>query len=156
HGSHEHGEPEHIEHEYVEAEHVEEEVLSAAAHGESVAQTPAVIEDDAILLPGETRAPRIGGPAAPREDFPRDSARIGGNPRSRFQRPFRSGGRDRARSGRPDSRGGRPDRGGRPGGPRFGRRGPGGARHNRGYKGRDSGASRRPQLLSDIEYHGKT
>jgi len=150
HGSHEHGEPEHIEHEYVEAEHVEEEVLSAAAHGESVAQTPAVIEDDAILLPGETRAPRIGGPAAPREDFPRDSARIGGNPRSRFQRPFRSGGRDRGRSGRPDSRGGRPDRGGRPGGPRFERRGPGGPRHNRGYQGGHSGPSRRPQLISEM------
>jgi len=150
HGSHEHGEQEHVEHEYVEAEHVEEEVLSAAAHSESVAQTPAVIEDDAILLPGETRAPRIGGPAAPREDFPRDSARIGGNPRSRFQRPFRSGGRDRGRSGRPDSRGGRPDRGGRPGGPRFERRGPGGPRHNRGYQGGHSGPSRRPQLISEM------
>src|SRR5438132_8425183 len=150
HGSHEHGEPEHVEHEYVEAEHVEEEVLSAAAHGESVAQTPAVIEDDAILLPGETRGPRIGGSAAPREDFPRDSARIGGNPRSRFQRPCRSGGRDRARSGRPDSRGGRPDRGGRPGGPRFERRGPGGPRHNRGYQGGRSGPSRRPQLISEM------
>src|SRR5438309_6462793 len=150
HGSHEHGEQEHVEHEYVEAEHVEEEVLSAAAHSESVAQTPAVIEDDAILPPGETRAPRIGGPAAPREDFPRDSARIGGNPRSRFQRPFRSGGRDRGRSGRPDSRGGRPDRGGRPGGPRFERRGPGGPRHNRGYQGGHSGPSRRPQLISEM------
>src|SRR5207245_734324 len=149
HGSHEHGEQEHVEHEYVEAEHVEEEALSVAP-GESVAQTPAVIEDDAILLPGETRAPRIGGPAAPREDFPRDSARIGGNPRSRFQRPFRSGGRDRGRSGRPDSRGGRPDRGGRPGGPRFERRGPGGPRHNRGYQGGHSGPSRRPQLISEM------
>src|SRR5207249_10815406 len=144
HGSHEHGEPEHIEHEYVEAEHVEEEVLSAAAHGESVAQTPAVIEDDAILLPGETRAPRIGGPAAPREDFPRDSARIGGDPRSRFQRPFRSGGHDRGHGGRPDRRGG--DRGGRP---RFERRGPGGPRHDRGHHGY-SGPSRRPQLISEM------
>src|SRR5205823_4228938 len=62
HGSHEHGEQEHIEHEYVEAEHVEEEVLSAAAHGESLAQTPAVIEDDAIPLPGETRAPALEAP----------------------------------------------------------------------------------------------
>src|SRR5205807_9670680 len=53
---------------------------------------------------------RIGGPAAHPEDFPRDSGRIGGNPRSRFQRPFRSGGRDRGRGGRPDGRGGHPDR----------------------------------------------
>ncbi len=150
HGAQQHSEPEHLEHEYVEAEHVEEEVLSAA-HGESVAETPAVIEDDVILLPGETRAPRIGGPAAPREDFPRDSARIGGNPRSRFQRPFRSGGRDHGRGGRPDSRGGRPDRGGRPGGgPRFEHRGPGGPRHNRGYQGGHSGPSRRPQLISEM------
>jgi len=150
HGSPEHGEQEHGEHEYVEAEHVEEEVLSAAP-GESVAETPAVAEDNVILLPGETRAPRVGGPAAPREDFPRDSARIGGNPRSRFQRPFRSGGRDRGRGGRPDSRGGRPDRGGRPGGgPRFERRGPGGPRHNRGYQGGHSGPSRRPQLISEM------
>jgi ribonuclease G len=149
HGSHEHGEQGHVEHEYVEAEHVEEEVLSAAPR-ESVAEISPVIEDDVILLPGETRASRIGGPAAPREDFPRDSARIGGNPRSRFQRPFRSGGRDRGRGGRPDSRGGRPDRGGRPGGgPRFERR-PGGPRHNRGYQGGHSGPSRRPQLISEM------
>ena len=104
HGTHEHGEQEQVEHEYVEAEHAEEEVLSAAPGG-SVAEIPAVIEDDVILLPGETRAPRIGGPAAHPEDFPRDSGRIGGNPRSRFQRPFRSGGRDRGRGGRPDGRG---------------------------------------------------
>jgi ribonuclease G len=114
-----------------------------------------------ILLPGETRAPRVGGPSAPREDFPRDSARIGGNPRSRFQRPFRSGGRDRgrdsrggrpdSRGGRPDGRGSRPDRGGRPtsGGPRFERR-PSGPRHDRGYQGGRSGPSRRPQLISEM------
>ncbi len=152
HGTHEHGEHEHVEHEHIEIEHVEEEVISAAP-GEPVAEGAAAIEDDVILLPGETRAPRVGGPAAPREDFPRDSARIGGNPRSRFQRPFRSGGRDRgrdSRGGRPDSRGGRPDRSGRPSsGPRFERR-PGGPRQDRGYQGGRSGPSRRPQLISEM------
>jgi Rne/Rng family ribonuclease len=164
HGGHEHDEPEpaeqdDVETEHVEAEHLEEEVISAAP-GESAAESAAVIEEDLILLPGETRAPRVGGPSAPREDFPRDSARIGGNPRSRFQRPFRSGGRDRGRDsrggrpdgrgGRPDSRGGRPDRGGRPGGgPRFERR-PSGPRQDRGYQGGRSGPSRRPQLISEM------
>ncbi len=152
HGAHEHGEHEHVEHEHIEIEHVEEEVISAAP-GEPVAEGAAAIEDDVILLPGETRAPRVGSPAAPREDFPRDSARIGGNPRSRFQRPFRSGGRDRgrdSRGGRPDSRGGRPDRSGRPSsGPRFERR-PGGPRQDRGYQGGRSGPSRRPQLISEM------
>jgi ribonuclease G len=156
HESDEHDTVEHGHDEPLEAEHVhaESEVI-AASSGEHVAEAP-IIEEDVILLPGETRAPRTGGPAAPREDFPRDSARIGGNPRSRFQRPFRSGGRDRgrdSRGGRPDSRGGRPDRGGRPsGGPRFERRpsGPGGPRHNRGYQGGHSGPSRRPQLISEM------
>jgi len=154
HGEHEHGEHEHVEHEHAEIEHVEEEVISAAP-GQPAVEGTAAVEEDAILLPGETRAPRVGGPAAPREDFPRDSARIGGNPRSRFQRPFRSGGRDRgrdSRGGRPDSRGGRPDsRGGRPssGGPRFERR-PGGPRQDRGYQGGRSGPSRRPQLISEM------
>jgi Rne/Rng family ribonuclease len=128
----------------VEESHPEHELIEASA-GESVAER-AIVEDDSILLPGETRAPRIGGPSAPREDFPRDSARIGGNPRSRFQRPFRGGGRDRGgRGGRPDRRGG--DRGGRP---RFERRGPGGPRHDRGYQGGHSGPSRRPQLISEM------
>jgi Rne/Rng family ribonuclease len=165
HGEHEHDELEpaeqdDVETDHVEAEHLDEEVISAAP-GESVAEGAAVIEEDLILLPGETRAPRVGGPSARREDFPRDSARIGGNPRSRFQRPFRTGGRDRGRDsrggrpdgrgGRPDSRSGRPDRGGRPGGgPRFDRRGPGGPRHNRGYQGGHSGPSRRPQLISEM------
>jgi Rne/Rng family ribonuclease len=147
------------EHLDIEHAHSETEVLAASA-GEPVAEA-AIIEDDVILLPGETRSPRIGGPSAPREDFPRDSARIGGNPRSRFQRPFRSGGRDRgrdnrggrpdSRGGRPDSRGSRPDRGGRPssGGPRFERR-PGGPRQDRGYQGGHSGPSRRPQLISEM------
>jgi ribonuclease G len=134
------GESDQVVPEHQEADVIE---ISAAAH----AAEPAVLEDDVILLPGETRAPRIGGPSAPREDFPRDSARIGGNPRARFQRPQR-GGRDRGRGGRPDSRGGRPDRGGRPG-PRFERRGPGGPRHDRGHRSH-SGPPRRPQLISEM------
>ncbi len=149
----EHGENEHVDDVHAEIGHVEEGVISLAP-GEPVVQSAAAQEDDMILLPGETRAPRVGGSAAPREDFPRDSARIGGNPRSRFQRPFRSGGRDRghdSRGGRPDSRGSRPDRGGRPssGGPRFERR-PAGPRHDRGYQGGHSGSSRRPQLISEM------
>jgi Rne/Rng family ribonuclease len=167
HGEHhnaEHGHAEHVTEEQeteerghaepLEAEHVhaESEVI-AASTGEHAAEA-AVIEEDVILLPGETRAPRAGGPAAPREDFPRDSARIGSSPRSRFQRPFRSGGRDRGRDtrgGRPDTRGGRPDRSGRPsGGPRFERRPSGGPRQNRGYQGGHSGPSRRPQLISEM------
>jgi Rne/Rng family ribonuclease len=127
---------------------------SAAAH---------IVEDDIILLPGETRAPRsAAGASAPREEFPRDSARVGGNPRQRFQRPFRSGGRDRgrdnrggrpdSRGGRPDNRGGRPERSGRPG-QRFERRpsGPAGPRHDRGHQGgHHPGSSRRPQLISEM------
>ncbi|HXJ03483.1 MAG TPA: Rne/Rng family ribonuclease [Candidatus Acidoferrum sp.] len=134
--------------EHIVLEHAEMEAVEAPA-GEIVPEAVHV-EDDVILLPGETRAPRIGGPAAPREDFPRDSARIGGNPRARFQRPQR-GGRDRGRSGRPDSRGGRPDRGGRPSGPRFERRpsGPGGPRQDRGRRS-FSGPPRRPQLISEM------
>src|SRR6266850_3230985 len=68
-------------HEAVQPERIE-------ATGTESAPAPAVAEDDSILLPGETRAPRSGAPE-PRPDFPRDSARIGGNPRARFQRPFR-------------------------------------------------------------------
>jgi Rne/Rng family ribonuclease len=151
HGEHEHGDHEHT-HEHAEAELIE-------AHAGETAAGPAAIEDDVILLPGETRAPRVGGASAPREDFPRDSARIGsGNPRSRFQRPQRGGrDRDRGRGGRPDSRGGRPDRGGDRGGrssssgPRFERRpsGPGGPRHDHGHR-RHSGPPRRPQLISEM------
>ncbi len=158
------GEHEQTEHEQAEMEHAEtepvEEGVIAASPDEPVAEAAAAIEDDTILLPGETRAPRVGGPSAPREDFPRDSARIGGSPHSRFQRPFRSGGRDRgrdnrggrpdSRGGRPDSRGGRPDRGGRPSsGPRFERR-PSGPRNDRGFQGGHSGPSRRPQLISEM------
>jgi len=130
----------HDAHEETGHDHVE-------ATGSESAPAPAVPEDDAILLPGETRAPRSGAPE-PRQDFPRDSARISNNPRARFQRPFRSGGRDRDNRGR-DNRGGggRPDRrGGRPGGgPRFERRPSGGPRHH-GH----SGPSRRPQLISEM------
>ena len=134
--------------EHIVLEHAETEVVEVPAN--EIAAAPIVMEDDVILLPGETRAPRVGGPVAPREDFPRDSARIGGNPRARFQRPQR-GGSDRGRGGRPDSRGGRPDRGGRPGGPRFERRpsGPGGPRHDRGRRS-FSGPPRRPQLISEM------
>ncbi|HYL64630.1 MAG TPA: Rne/Rng family ribonuclease [Candidatus Methylomirabilis sp.] len=122
-----------------EAHENSEAELIAASSNEPLTEAPA-LEDDVLLLPGETRSPRIAG--APREDFPRDSARIGGNPRARFQRPQR-GGRDRDRG-----RGGR-DRGGRPGGHRFERRGPGGGpRHERHH--RFSGPPRRPQLISEM------
>jgi Rne/Rng family ribonuclease len=140
--THGHHDVEQHDHE-AELVHAVSDLLSASS-GAPISEA-AIIEEDVILLPGETRALRTGG-TAPREDFPRDSARIGGNPRSRFQRHFRSGGRDRGR----DSRGGRPDRGGRPSGPRFERRGPGGPRHNRGYQGGHSSAPRRPQLISEM------
>jgi ribonuclease G len=119
----------------VEQVHSEAEVIAASA-GEGVVEA-SVSEDAEFLLPGETRAPRTsGGPSRSREDYPRDSARIGGNPRSRFQRPFR--GRDRG--GRPDRRGGDRGRG------RFERRGPGGRHHDH----RGHSAPRRPQLISEM------
>ncbi len=139
---------------------VSEQTDSFAASTESGA-AEAIIEDDVILLPGETRAPR--NPSAPREEFVRrDSARIGSNPRSRFQRPQR-GGRDRDR-GRGGDRGGRPDRG--RGGDRGGRgrfeprRSSGGSApshggHQRSHQGGHShghghAPSRRPQLISEM------
>ena len=142
---HEHGDSVH-EHETIEA-----------ASGEQAVQ-PAVIEDDVILLPGETRSPRSA--SAPRENFPpRDSARIGGNPRSRFQRPFRggSGGRDRGRDNRGGDRGGRPSgppRGGRPGG-RFERRpsGPGGPRHDRDSNSRRFKVRMFTEMLAGAQNH---
>jgi Rne/Rng family ribonuclease len=105
------------------------------------------IGEDIVLLPGETRSRTPGQPQEPLGEFPRQSARVGGNPRSRFQRPFRSGGRDRGRSGRPD-RGG--DRGRGRG--RFERRGPGGGhQQHRGHHGHPGhGHSRRPQLISEM------
>jgi ribonuclease G len=114
---------------------IERETVEAAAA--SPTSEPARVQEDEFLLPGETRSPHSG----PREEFPRDSARIGGNPRQRFQRPYRSGGRDRDRG-----RGGRPDRRGGRGGPRFERR-PG---QQRGHYGGHSGPSRRPQLISEM------
>ncbi len=129
------------EHFEVEQVHSETEGI-AASSGEPI--VPGAPSDDFdVLLPGETRAPRTGsGPSAPREDFPRDSARIGGNPRSRFQRPFRGPSRGPSHG---HDRGGRPDRrGGDRGRSRFERRGPGG-RHDRGHS-----APRRPQLISEM------
>src|SRR5690242_7099684 len=121
----------------IEMESQETEPESAAS-AETI-EAPAAQEEE-VLLPGETRAPRTGG-YQPRQDFqafpPRDSARIGGNPRSRFQRPSR-GGRDRGRGGRPDRRGGDRGRG------RFERRGHGHHRHGHG------GPPRRPQLISEM------
>jgi ribonuclease G len=128
-----------FDHATSQEDHAEAEHTSAAS-GE-FAQPASAIPDDAILLPGETRAPHA--PGAPREEF-RDSARIGGNPRARFQRPQR-GGRDRGDRGPR----GRHDRGGRPGGHRFERRGPGGPRHDRHHRGH-SGPPRRPQLISEM------
>jgi ribonuclease G len=127
--------------------HEEPEHEPIEATGTESAPAPVVAEDDSILLPGETRSPRSGAPE-PRPDFPRDSARIGGNPRARFQRPYRSGGRDRDNRGRDNRGGGRPDRrGGRPGGgPRFERRPGGPHRQHSGH----SGPSRRPQLISEM------
>jgi Rne/Rng family ribonuclease len=109
-----------------------------------------VIEEEVVLLPGETRSPR--DPNAPREEFiRRDSARIGSDPRSRFQRPHR-GGRDRG--GRHDRR----DRGDRGGRGRFDRRGGGRDHghgghhgHHRGHHGGHGHApQRRPQLISEM------
>jgi len=147
--THEH----HDIHEHGDGVHDRENELIEASSGAQAAPS-APIEDDVILLPGETRSPRSA--SAPRDDFaPRESARIGsGNPRSRFQRPFRGGGRDRGRDNRGGDRGGRPggpSRGGRPSG-RFERRpsGPGGPRHDRGYQGGRSGPPRRPQLISEM------
>jgi ribonuclease G len=145
------------EHSEAGATSEQSENLSIAADGGT---SETVLEDDVVLLPGETRAPR--NPGAPREEFVRrDSARIGSNPRSRFQRPQR-GGRDRDR-GRGD-RGGRPDRG--RGGDRGGRgrfeprRSSGGSApshggHHRSYQGGHGHShghtpQRRPQLISEM------
>src|SRR4029077_20656988 len=109
-----------------------ESYASLSAQGET---TESIIEEDVVLLPGETRTPR--DPNAPREEFiRRDSARIGSNPRSRFQRPQRGGrdrGGDRGGRGRFDRPRGRDrgsdrgsDRGPDRGRGRFERRGGGG------------------------------
>jgi ribonuclease G len=138
-------------------EHVAAETISAAVAADGTT-VEAIVEDDTVLLPGETRGPR--NPSAPREDF----ARIGINPRSRFQRPQR-GGRDRGgdrggfrgRGGRPDGRSDRPhrsgdrdrggDRGPDRGRGRFERRG--GHGPHRGHHGGHA-PSRRPQLISEM------
>jgi Rne/Rng family ribonuclease len=123
--------------EVAEPEQLEAEVIEASS-SERLSEPP-IVEEEIGLLPGETRAPRSSSPST-REEYPRDSARIGSSPRSRFQRPNR-GGRDRGR----DNRGGRPDR--RGGRPRFERRGPGGPhRHHGGH----AGPPRRPQLISEM------
>jgi Rne/Rng family ribonuclease len=120
-------------------EHVEREASSISADG-TVPETAA--EEDMILLPGETRAPRDAN--APRPEFERrDSARIASNPRSRFQRPQR-GGRDRGRGGRHDRR----DRGGDRGRGHFERRG--GHGHHRGHFSGGHAPQRRPQLISEM------
>jgi len=108
--------------------------------------------EDAFLLPGETRSPHSGTES--QGEFPRQSARVGGNPRSRFQRPFR-GGRDRNDRGDRGARGGRPDRGGDRGRGRgrFERRGPGGGHrphHGHGHHGHGHHGPRRPQLISEM------
>jgi Rne/Rng family ribonuclease len=132
-----------------------ESYASISAQGDS---TESVVEEDVILLPGETRTPR--DPNAPREDFiRRDSARIGSNPRSRFQRPQRGGrdrGGDRGGRGRFDRPRGRDrDRGGERGPDRgrgrFERRSGGGHSHgpHRGHQGGHA-PMRRPQLISEM------
>ena len=104
----------------------EAEVLSPAP-----TETPVTESDEHLLLPGETRAPHDASRQdSYRDARPRDSARIGDNPRSRFQRPYTGPGRDRGRYGR---RGGRPQR--------FERRTPGGHHYS---------APRRPQLISEM------
>jgi Rne/Rng family ribonuclease len=121
-------------------EHVEAEVEMETISAGGVARE-SLVEDDSVLLPGETRGPR--DPNAPREEFVRrDSARIGSDPRSRFQRPHR-GGRDRG--GRHDRR----DRGGRG---RFDRRGGHGHGHGHGHHRHHGGhvPQRRPQLISEM------
>jgi Rne/Rng family ribonuclease len=133
-----------------------ESYASLSAQGET---TETIIEEDVVLLPGETRTPR--DPNAPREEFiRRDSARIGSNPRSRFQRPQRGRDRggDRGGRGRFDRPRGR-DRGGDRGGDRgpdrgrgrFERRGGPGHSHgpHRGHQGGHA-PMRRPQLISEM------
>jgi len=123
-------------------EAIEHVALEASAISAAGGVSEAAVEEDVILLPGETRAPRDA--SAPRPQFERrDSARIESNPRSRFQRPQR-GGRDRGRGGRHDRR----DRGGDRGRGRFERRG--GHGHHRGNFSGGHALQRRPQLISEM------
>jgi ribonuclease G len=153
---------EHVEadqHDQAHEDHHDEERHGEYAeerHGGQV-RVPATAEEDAILLPGETRAPHTGEES--RGEFPRSSARVGGSQRPRFQRPFRGGRGDRDRGRGDRGGGGAGDRGRsgsrpeRPGGRgRFERRpGPGGGPRGpqRGYRGH-SGPPRRPQLISEM------
>ena len=140
------------EEQLADAEEQEAEASEAhdQAHAEAEAEAagggapPLELKGD--LLPGETRSPqRVNAPVSapppgeeqPREEPPRDSARIGGDPRARFQRPQR-GGRDRGGPGH----GRRGDRGGRPR--------PGFERRPQGGPGGHAGPSRRPQLISEM------
>jgi ribonuclease G len=122
-------------------EHVEAEAALAAAAGGEAVVSESVVEEDAVLLPGETRGPRDAN--APREDFARrNSARVGSDPRSRFQRPHRGGGR-----GRFDRRGGGDRDRGRG---RFDRRGGGGQHRGHHHGGHGHAPQRRPQLISEM------
>jgi Rne/Rng family ribonuclease len=125
-------------------EHVESEIAARAGSAEGASSEPAA-EEEEILLPGETRSQRDA--SGPREEFVRrDSARIGNDLRSRFQRPHRGGrerGGDRGR-GRFDRRGG-----GDRGRGRFERRGGGGG-HHRGHHIGGHAPQRRPQLISEM------
>jgi ribonuclease G len=142
------------EHVEVDVAHETRDAHEGEQYVHEVGEAPALVDDGVILLPGETRARVPGQAPEPLGEFPRQSARVGGgNPRSRFQRPFRSGGRDRG------GRGGRPDRGGDRGGDRgrgrgrFERRpgGGGGHQQHRGHQGHSGhGHSRRPQLISEM------
>ena len=129
-------------------EHVESEAAMTSGTPQGMANG-AVVEEDVILLPGETRSSR--DTSAPREEFVRrDSARIGSDPRSRFQRPQRGGrerGGDRGGRGRFDRRGG--SGGGDRGRGRFERRSGGGGGHHRGHQGGHA-PQRRPQLISEM------
>ncbi len=150
---------------HIETDPSHEPQDSHQAHGEQHVHeggnAPSHVDDGVILLPGETRSRVPGQAPEPLGEFPRQSARVGGNPRSRFQRPFRSGGRDRGgRSGRPDrggdrsGSGGDRGRGGDRARGRFDRRPGGGGQHRSGRPGYGHpgghGHSRRPQLISEM------
>ena len=147
-GEHIEIEASHHEQEGAESELEIEEEESAVIddeHEEQIAASPEPVEETAFLLPGETRSPHTG--LESQGEFPRQSARVGGNPRSRFQRPFRGRDRGRDRGGRPDRRGGDRGRG------RFDRRGPGGGQrqhHGHGHHGHSHHGPRRPQLISEM------
>jgi len=80
--------------------HVEEEVISAAPANPLWKRGSHRRRRDSP--PGETRARALAAHGSTRR-FPRDLP-ASRNPRSRFQRPFRSGGRDRGRIAVADAR----------------------------------------------------